>query len=48
MLTTVTSERVVDFRTRTVLRILLITLCLAITLEVVCGVPDTLDSRTAT
>jgi len=35
MLTTVTSERVVDFRTRTVLRILLITLCLAITLEVV-------------
>jgi len=35
MLTTVTSERVVEFRTRTVLRILLITLCVAITLEVV-------------
>jgi predicted PurR-regulated permease PerM len=35
MLATVTTERVVDFRTRTVLRILLIALCVAITLEVV-------------
>jgi predicted PurR-regulated permease PerM len=35
MLTTVTPERVVDFRTRTVLRILLIVLCVAVTLEVV-------------
>jgi len=35
MLTTVTPERVVDFRTRTVLRVLLIVLCVAITLEVV-------------
>ncbi len=35
MLTTVTPERVVDFRTRTVLRVLLIVLLVAITLEVV-------------
>jgi predicted PurR-regulated permease PerM len=35
MLATVTPERVVDFRTRTVLRVLLIVLCVAITLEVV-------------
>jgi predicted PurR-regulated permease PerM len=35
MLTTVTPERVVDFRTRTVLRVLLIILCVAVTLEVV-------------
>jgi predicted PurR-regulated permease PerM len=35
MLATVTTERVVDFRTRTVLRVLLIALCVAITLEVV-------------
>jgi predicted PurR-regulated permease PerM len=35
MLTTVTPERVVDFRTRTVLRVLLIVLCVAVTLEVV-------------
>ena len=35
MLTTVTPERVIDFRTRTVLRVLLIVLCVAITLEVV-------------
>jgi predicted PurR-regulated permease PerM len=35
MLTTVTPERVVDFRTRTVLRVLLIVLCIAVTLEVV-------------
>ena len=35
MLTTVTPERVVDFRTRTVLRILLIVLCVAVTLAVV-------------
>jgi predicted PurR-regulated permease PerM len=35
MLATVTPERVVDFRTRTVLRILLIVICVAITLEVV-------------
>jgi predicted PurR-regulated permease PerM len=35
MLRTVTPERVVDFRTRTVLRILLIVLCVAVTLEVV-------------
>jgi predicted PurR-regulated permease PerM len=35
MLRTVTPERVVDFRTRTVLRTLLIVLCVAITLEVV-------------
>jgi predicted PurR-regulated permease PerM len=35
MLTTVTPERVVDFRTRTVLRVLLIVLCVAIALEVV-------------
>jgi predicted PurR-regulated permease PerM len=35
MLTTVTPERVVDFRTRTVLRVLLIVLAVAIVLEVV-------------
>jgi predicted PurR-regulated permease PerM len=35
MLATVTPERVVDFRTRTVLRVLLIVLCVAVTLEVV-------------
>jgi predicted PurR-regulated permease PerM len=35
MLRTVTPERVVDFRTRTVLRVLLIVLCVAVTLEVV-------------
>jgi predicted PurR-regulated permease PerM len=35
MLTTVTPDRVVDFRTRTVLRVLLIVLCVAGTLEVV-------------
>ncbi len=35
MLTFVTPERVVDFRTRTVLRVLLIVLCVAVTLEVV-------------
>jgi predicted PurR-regulated permease PerM len=35
MLTTVTPERVVDFRTRTVLRVLLVVLCVAVTLEVV-------------
>jgi predicted PurR-regulated permease PerM len=35
MLTTVTPERVVDFRTRTILRVLLILICVAITLEVV-------------
>lgn len=35
MLTTVTPERVVDFRSRTVLRILLIVLCVAVTLGVV-------------
>jgi predicted PurR-regulated permease PerM len=35
MLRTVTPERVVDFRTRTVLRVLLIVLCVAITLEVI-------------
>lgn len=35
MLATVTPERVVDFRTRTVLRVLLIILCAAVTLEVV-------------
>jgi predicted PurR-regulated permease PerM len=35
MLTTVTPERVVDFRTRTVLRVLLIVLSVAIALEVV-------------
>jgi predicted PurR-regulated permease PerM len=35
MLTTVTPERVVDFRTATILRVLVIVLCVAITLEVV-------------
>jgi predicted PurR-regulated permease PerM len=35
MLRAVTPERVVDFRTRTVLRVLLVVLCVAITLEVV-------------
>lgn len=35
MLATVTPERAVDFRTRTVLRVLLIMLCVALTLEVV-------------
>jgi predicted PurR-regulated permease PerM len=35
MLRSVTPERVVDFRTRTVLRVLLVVLCVAITLEVV-------------
>jgi predicted PurR-regulated permease PerM len=35
MLGTVTPERVVDFRTRTILRILLIVLCVAVALEVI-------------
>jgi predicted PurR-regulated permease PerM len=35
MLTTVTPERVVDFRTRTILRVMGVVLCVAITLEVI-------------